>query len=119
MSRRVYLLGLGLALVALALAVTDAALGPSTGVTEANVRRIRPGMPLAEVEALMGGRGKPLIGFRGLVPEEMAGRWIWVGSDGLAWVGLDGTARVVEVEWWPSAESSPGPLARLRDWLGW
>jgi hypothetical protein len=53
MSRWVYLLGVGLALVALALAVTDAAMGPEPGVTEANLARVR-GLTLAEVEALMG-----------------------------------------------------------------
>ena len=37
MSRRIYLLGVGLALVALALAVTDWALGLPPEVTEANL----------------------------------------------------------------------------------
>ena len=54
MSRRVYLLGLGLALVALAFVVTDALLW-EPGVTEANVKRIRPGMTLEQVERLLGG----------------------------------------------------------------
>ena len=44
MSRRVYLLDMGLALVALALAVTDWALSLRPGVTEAHARRIRVGM---------------------------------------------------------------------------
>src|SRR5262245_29315472 len=56
MSRRVYRLGLGLGLVALTLAFTDWALGLRPGVTEANVRRLRVGMTLEEVEALLGGR---------------------------------------------------------------
>src|SRR5262245_32083334 len=55
MPRRVYLLGVGLALVALALAITDAVMGPSPGVTEANVRRIRVGMGMKEVAARLGG----------------------------------------------------------------
>jgi hypothetical protein len=59
----------GVALVALALLLTDRLLW-RPGLTEANVRRIRPGMTLAEAAA---GRGHPL----------------------------------------------PGPLARLRAWLGW
>ena len=54
MSRRVYLLGVGLALVALALAFTDWALSLRPGVTEVNVRRVKPGMTLAEVEAVLG-----------------------------------------------------------------
>ena len=46
MSRRVYLLGVGLALVALALAVTDWALSLQPEATEANVKRIRKGLTL-------------------------------------------------------------------------
>jgi hypothetical protein len=57
MSRGVYLLGVGMALVALAFVVTDALLW-EPGVTEANVRRIRVGMTMAEVEALLGGPPK-------------------------------------------------------------
>jgi hypothetical protein len=57
MSGRVYLLGVGLALVGLAFAVTDWALSLRPGVTEANVRRLREGMTLAEVEAILGGPG--------------------------------------------------------------
>ena len=40
MPRFVYLLGLGLALIGLALAVTDCVMGPTLGVTEASTRRI-------------------------------------------------------------------------------
>ena len=54
MSGRVYLLGVGVALVALALAFTDRALSLQPGVTEANAKRIRLGMTLQEVEALLG-----------------------------------------------------------------
>ena len=64
MSRRIYLLGVGLALVALALAFTDWALSFQPGVTEANARRIRPGMTQEAVESLLG--GKPYHG----------GRWV-------------------------------------------
>jgi hypothetical protein len=56
MSRRVYLLGLGLALVALALAFTDWALSLHTGVTEWNARRIRPGMTMDQVKGILGAR---------------------------------------------------------------
>jgi hypothetical protein len=44
----------GLALVVGALLLTDRLLW-APGLTEDNVRRIRPGMTLAEVEALLGG----------------------------------------------------------------
>src|SRR5215470_14979570 len=55
MSRRLYLRYLlGVALIALALLLTDRLLW-QPGLTEDNVRRIRPGMTLAEVEAPLGG----------------------------------------------------------------
>jgi hypothetical protein len=55
MSRRTYLRCLiGVALIALALLLTDRLLW-QPGLTEDNVRRIRPGMTLAEVEELLGG----------------------------------------------------------------
>ena len=54
LRRRALLWMAGLALVALTLLLTDRLLW-QPGLTEDNVRRIRPGMPLAEVEALLGG----------------------------------------------------------------
>jgi hypothetical protein len=54
MPRFIYLLGLGLALIGLALAVTDWVIGPAPGVSEANVRRIKPGMTVKDVEAILG-----------------------------------------------------------------
>ena len=55
MPRLVYLAGVGLVLVALAFVVTDATLiRPQPGATEANVRRVRPGMTIREVEAIVG-----------------------------------------------------------------
>jgi hypothetical protein len=54
MSRQVYLLGVGMVLVAGALLAADAALGPRPGVTAANVRRIREGMTLEQVEGILG-----------------------------------------------------------------
>ena len=54
MRRRALLWLFGLALVALALLLTDWLLW-QPGLTEDNVRRLRPGMTLAEVEALLGG----------------------------------------------------------------
>jgi hypothetical protein len=57
MPRRVYLLGVGLVLVALALAFTDWALSLRPGATEANLKRIQPGMTLEQAEAFLGGPG--------------------------------------------------------------
>jgi hypothetical protein len=57
MSRRGYRLGVGVALVKLALAVTDRALNLLPGVSGRNVRHIRPGMTLAQVESILGPLG--------------------------------------------------------------
>jgi hypothetical protein len=54
MSRSALLWPAGLTLVALALLLTDRLLWRPS-LTEDNVRRLRPGMTLAEVEALLGG----------------------------------------------------------------
>jgi hypothetical protein len=140
MPRLVYLSGVGLALVALAFAVTDAALGPRPGVTEANVRRIKPGMLKGEVEAILGGPGQ-WMGMDGKTS------WKWDYYD---WSGPAGRVRVTfggphypwdsgkegghflgsrrpgfvrrpggveDVYLWRTAW--PNPLDRLRDWLGW
>ena len=50
MRKRALLWLAGVALVALALLLTDRLLW-EPGLTEGNVRRLRPGMPLAEVAA--------------------------------------------------------------------
>jgi hypothetical protein len=57
MSRRVYLLGVGLLLVALALLVTDSVLTPPRWVTLVKMGRVRPGMTLREVESILGPAG--------------------------------------------------------------
>src|SRR5262245_29858571 len=54
MSQRVFLLGVGVLLVAGALALTDWWLKPPPGVTEANFGHIRLGMPRRQVNALFG-----------------------------------------------------------------
>src|SRR5690348_1925934 len=124
MSRRVYLLGVGLALVAVALAFTDWALGPRPGVTEVNVRRIRPGMTLAEVEALFGVAGNYYESPRlkeappGL-PKVDPRMWrVWMGEGGLASVTFDDNGKVAESRFFRHS-STTTPLARFRAWLGW
>jgi hypothetical protein len=118
MPRRVYLLGVGLALVALALALTDWALSLQPGVTEANFRRIRVGMTIEEVETLLGGPGE-------IINQQLVCLdFHWYGDTGLAVVALDRrgddqTWRVTESVWRPFYAPVPGPLARLRAWLGW
>jgi hypothetical protein len=112
MSRRMYLLGVGLALVALALAFTDWALSLQPGVTEAKVRRIRQGMTLAEVEGIFGRSPDRRDGGGGCRFEICQ----WRTPEKVATVELrDG--RVYEVDWYERL--SPGPFDRLRTWLGW
>jgi hypothetical protein len=54
MSKRVYFFGLAMSAVALAFVLAEQ-LFWEPGVSAASVRRIRPGMTLAEVEAILGG----------------------------------------------------------------
>jgi hypothetical protein len=115
MSRWVYLLGVGLALVALGLAFTDWALSLQPGVTEANAKRIRLGMTLAEAESLLGG------------PAQRAGRdrcggaWerVWAAPCGRVYLTSGRNGRVTHAAFVANPGAPPGPLARLRAWLGW
>ena len=128
MGRQVYLLGVGVALVAGVFVATEAALGPRPGVTEANMRKIKPGMTLSEVEVLLGGPGR-----RGWTFGRLGGfvsKFVWSGVDGQAEVTFYEPVNLV----WPAPPSPPpsvlcnatfqrtappGPLACLRAWLGW
>ena len=124
MSRRVFLLGVAIAMVALVFAATDAALVPAPGVTEANVRRIKPGMTLREVEAILGTRWALLCTTSTVLPENC----LWDGPEGrvqvvFTFVGL------AEGDWWNPRvarngvyfrrTARPNLLDRLRSWLGW
>ena len=129
MSRRVYLLGLGLALVALAFCVIDGVFGPPPGITEANARRLRQGMTLAEVEAVFGcpanGRTEftrikkgvpPREGWKG--PDPTLG-WVreWDGRGGIATVFFSRDNRVHWVLF--DSKAQDAVMDRLRAWLGW
>ncbi len=117
MSRRVFLLGLGLALVALGLAFTDWALTPpqAPGITEANARRLRPGMTLEQARVILGKPGNCITGRIGLSirrPET----WLWISAEGAVMINCDATGRIERVIW--AQEPQPSPLDRLRTWLG-
>jgi hypothetical protein len=56
MSKQVYRLGIAVALVSLGFVVTNQLLTPPPGVTEVNVKRLRPGMTLDQIEAILGQR---------------------------------------------------------------
>jgi hypothetical protein len=128
MSRRVYLLGLGLALLALAFITTEALIGPRPGVTAQNVRRIRPGMTLADVTRLLGkSPNVPSIEaglFRRRHPDAGSHGWLENGAVAVILIGDDGfvqSADWVEIERpirSPDLQDT-APLARLRAWLGW
>jgi hypothetical protein len=115
MSRRVYLLGVGLALVALAFATTDWALSLQPGVTEANLRCIRPGMTLAEVEALFGCRWRAGFIDNG-TPGELG--FEWEGARGVADVSFDLKQRARKATWYHHSRVN-SLFSRLRAWLGW
>ena len=76
MSRRALLWPAGLALIVGALLITDRLLW-QPGLTEGNVRRLRPGMTLAEVEVLLGGPAVETIDFQaeGKSVEPLGYRW--------------------------------------------
>jgi hypothetical protein len=80
------------------------------------VRRIRPGMTLAEVEELLGG---PEADTFEMPADWPAYRWRREWRDGGAWAEVQFTAdgRVMVAA--GGRQAAPGPLARMRSWLGW
>jgi len=119
MSRSVFVLGLGIAAVGLAFGLTDWLLRPSPGVMEANVRRIRPGMKMAEVESILGSPGQRLMG--AITTTHRVELWNWTGPQGSVFVRFGGGfGAPLVVEWTDSNRAAAsGPLKRLRSWLGW
>jgi hypothetical protein len=132
MSRQVYLLGLGLVLVAGAFLVTDSLVGRQPGVTEANVRRVRPGMTFSQVEGILGEWTEELQFYPPAIclvvrrnPSPPAFEvWKWRGEDGVAEVRFAPSGRVLSASFEKTAQEASGPkpdgpLDRLRSWLGW
>ncbi len=115
MRRPVYLLGVAIALVAGAFALTDALLTPPPGVTEANARHIRPGMTWEEVEKVLGGPGEPVFEFgNGLG----TGLYTWRGADGEVFVWFHRIQIALgPVDRVRFQRARPTPLARLHAWL--
>src|SRR5262245_39975942 len=99
MSRGVFLLGVGVTLVGLGLAVTDRALSLLPGVTEANTRRIRVGMTRPQVEALLGGPSS----FEVPIPYSFRKRLVWASERGEACVEVSLIGGAVERVWWDRA----------------
>jgi hypothetical protein len=130
MSRWVYLLGLGLTLLALAFVLTEALLW-EPGITEANVRRIREGMTLAEVETILGNPGRCCVRRNCSCGDVALGeRHKWLASGHYVRViwDVDGVevgsvicrngGQVLYAFFDLSRSPRPSPLARLRAWLG-
>jgi hypothetical protein len=77
-------------------------------------------MTLAEVEALLGGPAAVTVDMRPVAPEEERGyrwlrRWKAEGAAGDVVFFEDGRVMAAAGRGLPQ----PGPLARLRAWLGW
>jgi hypothetical protein len=115
MSRGVYLLGVGIVLVAGAFLLTDRLLW-RPGVTEANVRRIRPGMTVQQVEGLLGGPARYPVSQNDGWDRSWAG--LWFGPDGVADVYFDQHGRVEDGKFVWNQPRPPGPLDRLLSGLG-
>jgi hypothetical protein len=112
--RRLLWAGIALCVLALALGLTERLLGRQPGVTAENAARVRRGMTLPEVEALMGMPGKreeiPVISYA------------FFGREGVASIIFDERGRAFGapcVYFRSTAPPRPGPLGRLREWLGW
>jgi hypothetical protein len=115
MRRRALLWLAGLALVVGVLLLTDRLLW-RPGLTEDNVRRIRPGMTLAEVEALLGG---PAADSFEMPADYPAFRWQREWREGGADVVVQFTADGLVMASAGRGRARPGILARLRSWMGW
>jgi hypothetical protein len=111
MSRQVYLAGLGLSLIGVAFAIVAPALAPAPGVTEANVRRIKLGMTLPEVEALLG----PISWADTVLSGEVPVRWDGKAGASVVVIFSRGYG-VTQVDFTPGPVDHP--LKRLRSWLG-
>jgi hypothetical protein len=115
--------GGALSAVVLALGLTVRLLGPEPpGVSEANVRQIKPGMTIPEVEAILGGRGRfSLLNGNAI--------YTWEGSGGRAdvvcfcrWEFRGGVIHIEDVAVVDACfqmRERADPLARLRALLGW
>ena len=120
MSKRVFFCGVALVLVAVAFLLTDQLLW-EPGVTAANVRQLRPGMTMQEVEGILGGLPLYPENEFNLPPAYSPGFGLsfrlWRGKGGTAIVYVNERNQVVWAEFAPGRQA--GDLARIRAWLGW
>jgi hypothetical protein len=133
LQRWVFLLGVGIMLVAGAFLLTDQLLC-QPGVTEANVRRIRQGMAVREVEVLLGGPGQDIGPWGFVFRRAGGGVEVLLSRPGpdigwphvLVWVQPRGhpvvhfcEGRVERAAWIPDGEIPPSFFERVRSWFDW
>jgi hypothetical protein len=129
MPKHVFSLGAGLALVALAFVLTDRLLALPPGVTRENVQRLRPGMTVEQVAALLGGPAECDVPFRacvhGLLWEELGYpetcQWWTAPSEGGVYVGFGCDGRVTGCSARGACgvlPAAPGLLSRFRLGVG-
>src|SRR5262245_51186366 len=115
MPRLTYLTGLALVLLAGAFLLTDT-LTWQPGVTARNVRRIKAGMTLPEVEAVLGGPAQ-----QAQRTDRCGGDWlrVWAapGAEARVVFGLDDRAQGAAFR--PTRNGPPPPFRRVPASLGW
>jgi hypothetical protein len=109
--------------VVLAFGVTLRALGLAGPLTRANVKRIRPGMARAKVEAILGGPGRRSFEYKRLEIFDEMHVYRWTGGRGDAEVYFSSSAgpedRVLSASFWPRYTSNRrDPMRSLRAWVG-
>jgi hypothetical protein len=113
-TRRLVLLGLPAAFMVALLAAW--LLSPRTAITRANAEKIRKGMTLAEVEAILGGPARDEAPERGLAWPSYKGS-LWASDLGAVRVGFGHEGRVVFTSGF-APRARQGPFVLIRHWLG-
>jgi hypothetical protein len=123
MSKQVYLLGVGIALIGLGLAITDRAVRrPCPNLTRQVFERLQMGMIRAEVESILGpptGWGRVrMIGKGGRLQRPLGPATLWERGGNQIAVWFDEGEQVRFRSGSFTSQQEPGPLDRLRAWLG-
>jgi hypothetical protein len=114
MSKRMYWLGVGVVLVALAFVVVNWLLPDPTPPI---VNRIKPGMGLDEFVKLIGRHGVNPYSSIIMRESQEGARLIWDTPEGRVVVTFDNRNWVVRGSVFKP--HTPSPWSRIRAWLGW